>query len=392
MKILWIISSGWKEGGAENYLVLLKPHLESLGNEVRIFAGDDRKDMPHFSDYEFPVHRGVLGVLGATVNVGAYRALKKVLHEYQPDIVHIHTIGHASPLILFALKGYQTALTFHGPEGFLPSLLLRCFPSSYFRKVSVNRDACHLRLKGIIRLLYHRIVTDPLYAVGLKNISVFISPSKYMEDIARQDGFTSVLVPNGTTLFAYAKKETKDLAHRIAFAGRLEKGKGVDVLLRAFQHVYQAFPDARLMVAGDGVEKTALIQLAQELRVESAIDFLGYVDRSRLEDLYVHADIAVMPSVWTEAFGLSGVEAMSVGRPVVASRIGGIPEWLIDGETGYLVPSGDVAALAEAIQKIFADPDLLARMMEHARKRAEEFSIEVHARRIQDLYTRLLRK
>jgi glycogen(starch) synthase len=249
-----------------------------------------------------------------------------------------------------------------------------------------------LRFIGKVRLLYHRIITDPMYARGLKNIDRFIAPSVYMKDIAERDGFTSIVIPNGTTLFSESPKDVKDCTRTLAFGGRLEKGKGVDVLLRAFARTLAVFPDARLIVAGDGRERESLVSLAADLGVSQKVEFLGHVDRAALEGVYQRADVAVMPSVWTEAFGLAGIEALSVGRPVIASSVGGIPEWLIDGETGYLVTPGDPDALYAAIKKIFSDPERLVQMMKTSRSRAEEFGIDVHAKKIAALYADLLRK
>ncbi len=390
MKILWITSSGWKEGGVENYLALLRPQLEGLGHTVRILSSNDRPDMPHFSDVEYATPSGPLRPLGYSINPSAYRTLRRVLAEYAPDLVHIHTIGHASPAILFALRDVPTVLTVHGPEGFIKSLLVHCLPMSDF--VGAVRSKRHLRFVGWAKYVYHRCVNGPLYWLGFRNVDLVITPSVYMQTLVARDGYANVCIPNGTALFAHHPLSATELTPTVVFAGRLETYKGVDCLLRAFAEVLKTIPDARLIIAGDGTEREHLEQLTRDLSLTAAVEFVGHVGRSEVENIYQRAALAVMPSTWVEAFGLSGIEAMSVGRPVVASRVGGIPDWLIDGTTGYLVPPQDTRALAGAIIKLLANPDTLQAMMHNARARAEAFGIEQHAVQILDLYAAVVRQ
>lgn len=385
MKILWIISSRWKEGGAENYLMLLRPFLEQQGHEVKILASDDRPDMPHFNDYSYCSHSGVLRGFFHTWNPSAYYTLKHILKEWKPDVVHVHTIGHGSPAVLFPLKGFPTLLTMHGPEGFMKTLRLWCFPKSYFLNGECKKE--NLLLIGKLRLLYHRLITDPLYAIGLRNITTVISPSTYMQKVAEKEGMKGmIIIPNGTTLFSHHPLALHELNQTIIYAGRLEHNKGVGVLLDAFSAVVKGFPKAQLLIVGDGSVREELEERVRALGMMEHVSFVGHVDRAQLEDLYARSMIAFMPSIWVEAFGLAGLEAMSVGRPVIASRVGGISDWLIDGKTGYLVEPADATAISEKIIHLFSHPALLLEMMENARKRSLDFSMKVHADRMMEAY------
>jgi glycosyltransferase involved in cell wall biosynthesis len=143
----------------------------------------------------------------------------------------------------------------------------------------------------------------------------------------------------------------------VLFLARLIPHKGADQVIRAFALV----PDpARLVVAGTGPELPKLRELAQRLDLGRRVRFLEEEGTGR--KLYPSASLVVVPSLWPEPFGLVGPEAMAQGRPVVAYRVGGIPEWLPEGEVGYLVEPGDVVGMADRITKLLSDPSLARRM------------------------------
>lgn len=388
MRILWILSSGWREGGAENYAAALKPVLEREGHTVRILASDDRQDMPQFSDYQFRAHRGPLRAIFHMCNFSAYRILKRVLAEFEPDLVHIHTIGHASPIILFPLKSYPTIVTAHGPEGFIKSLVLFCFPRSYFK--DEPRTSSSLKLIGKCRLIYHKLVGDPLYRRGFRNVDAIIAPSRHMQTVLSGDGYDSTVIPNGVSLFPYHAVAKETLSRQILYCGRLEAYKGVEYLLRAFAEIRARFPDARLAIAGDGSHRLDLIRLADDLLIADAVEFLGHLDAKQVERAYAASAVAVMPSTEVETFGNSGIEAMSIGRPVIASRVGGITDWLIDGKTGCLIEPRNPRAISDAVIRLFSDQDTLLSMMKASRNQAEKFDLKIHADHLMDFYSEVI--
>lgn len=145
------------------------------------------------------------------------------------------------------------------------------------------------------------------------------------------------------------------------------------VLLRAVARV--AHPGLHLTVVGDGPEENALKRLAAELAIEEQVTFSGLRDDV---DLLLRAtDIVVHPALWHEAFGLTIAEGMSCGCAVVASRVGAVPELISDGETGILVPPGDVDALAASLKRLIGDSSLRALLGGNARTRvSERFRLE----------------
>jgi glycosyltransferase involved in cell wall biosynthesis len=162
----------------------------------------------------------------------------------------------------------------------------------------------------------------------------------------------------------------------------LIKEKGVDVALRALARL----PDAAVLwVVGDGAESAALQALAGELGVRERVQFLGL--QARVEPFMQAADAFVCPSLWAEAAGLVNLEAQACGLPVLASRVGGIPEYVADDRTGQLFPAGDADALAMAARRLLGDPALSREMGRAARELAvTRFSVAARIDDYLDLY------
>lgn len=163
------------------------------------------------------------------------------------------------------------------------------------------------------------------------------------------------VVPNGVDSTRFRPLPPRhDDAAVVLFVGRLVAQKGVDILLRAFAAVLTRLPQARLVVAGDGDQALYLQRLARYLGVMSRVEFVGWQSGEDLVRCYGRADVVAMPSRY-EPFGLVALEAMSCGRPVVATRTGGLAEVIDDGRTGILVPAGDHLRFAQALVRLLTD-------------------------------------
>jgi glycosyltransferase involved in cell wall biosynthesis len=136
------------------------------------------------------------------------------------------------------------------------------------------------------------------------------------------------------------------------YCGRLDRVKGVDLLLRAFQRVLAKHPSAVLEVVGDGPRRSPLEALASELGLSEAVRFSGRLPFSQVEAALSTSWALVAPSLWPEPLGLVAIEAVTRGIPAIASASGGFAETIADAKTGYLVPSGDEQALAECLASV----------------------------------------
>jgi glycosyltransferase involved in cell wall biosynthesis len=169
---------------------------------------------------------------------------------------------------------------------------------------------------------------------------------------------------------------------RVVFAGRIVAPKGVRVLIRAAREV-----DAEFVICGDGWRLQEMRRLAQRLGIGERVRFTGWLGGDALARELAEASIVALPSVWPEPFGLVGIEAFAVGRPVVASSTGGIVDWLQDGVNGLAVEPGDSDALARALSELLADPARQQEMGEAGRAMASErYSPERHVAALLEAY------
>lgn len=171
----------------------------------------------------------------------------------------------------------------------------------------------------------------------------------------------------------------------VLFVGRVVREKGLGHLLSALSRVHTSW---RLLVAGDGPDLDRVKRLARRLRVDTRMNFAGWADRELLRRFYREASLVVVPSVWPEPFGLVGIEAMSYGKPVVAFDVGGIPEWLQDGVTGFLITPYDVKEMAAKIDYLLEHPELAREMGMNGRARGEQkFNERKHIARLLEIYS-----
>jgi glycosyltransferase involved in cell wall biosynthesis len=173
----------------------------------------------------------------------------------------------------------------------------------------------------------------------------------------------------------------------IATVGQLRAQKAIDVLIRATEKLAPRFPSLAVLVVGYGFEEPALRSLVSELGLQDVVRFLGR--RDDVPDVLAAVDVAVCCSDF-EGSPLSVMEYMAAGKPVVGTRVGGIPDLIDDGVHGLIIPPRDVAALADAIARLIEDPERAKAMGIRGQERQRaEFSVESLVRRIEELYEEL---
>jgi glycosyltransferase involved in cell wall biosynthesis len=191
-----------------------------------------------------------------------------------------------------------------------------------------------------------------------------------------------VVIPSGITRCPESMPPPANAPPTVAILGRIERWKGHDVAITALARIRRRLPDARLLLGG-GVEvgesayAEELHELAGALGVEDSIEFSGFVDDPYA--FFARAHVALHTSVFPEPFGQVVVEAMAVGRPVVATAAGGPLEVLQLGRSGILVPPADPAATADAAVGLLTEPELYERVAEAALVRSGDYTIEAAA-------------
>ncbi|EHS56273.1 glycosyltransferase family 4 protein, partial [Paenibacillus sp. Aloe-11] len=281
---------------------------------------------------ETPDHGDVDGVpcMRYTRGAGYIPEVIADLKRWSPAVVDVHNRPTAAHAIREALPDSRVVLTLHS--------------TTFIREP-------HLKREDIGRLLLplDRIVVNSAYlgASVAANSPAVVRERIVVNNLGIHPGdFLPRWTPVGEAVRAARLDDFGWSGRRIVlYAGRLMPGKGVHRLLQALRRVVRACPDVLLLIAGSayyGHDRltpytASLRRQMRKLRLEKHVQFLDYVPHPALASLYQLADVAVVPSVEDEAFGLVNLEAMAAEMPVVASRIGGIPEVVRHGETGWLV-------------------------------------------------------
>jgi glycosyltransferase involved in cell wall biosynthesis len=173
----------------------------------------------------------------------------------------------------------------------------------------------------------------------------------------------------------------------LIYAGQIIRGKGVDVLLEALAQIKVPF---ECYIFGDGNHRSVCEQLANKLGLHDRVHFKGYVSQEELQLHYREASIGIVSSVWPEPFGAVGLEAMRYGLPVVAFDAGGIKEWLIDGQNGYLIPWMDRTAFATRVEALLRDKQTARTFGERGRQMvSEQFEFSKYIDGLEKLFARL---
>ena len=371
MRILQLVNIGFEAGGAEKSVRILRDGLRARGHEVRIIASDKllTGEQEVFADDLVPAISGRPGAkaLGYLWHREAYRRIGAVLEEFRPDCVHLHTVGEFSPAVFAATRGRPRILTVHGPESWTRDLLRWNLPSA--------ADGGSLSAADRAMLLYLRLVQRPAFLPAVRGVDRIIAPSRYFAEAIRPDvgGVPVHVLPNGIEKLAAPTPVTA--AGQVVYVGRLERVKGVHVLIEAQRRLVARLPEARLTIVGDGRERAALETAAAGLIAAGQARFLGWQDGAAVSRQLAEASVVVLPSLWPENFPTVALEALQLGRPLVGSRVGGIPE-LIGPDNGALVEPGDPQGLADELARLLGDQQGLAALGRGSAERSSRYGVE----------------
>jgi len=364
------------KGGAEDVAYNLAISMAERGNKVFVFTISEGS-VSSIEDL------GSIKVFRYNCSFKIFDKPVSLKLEYKPffydiDIVHIHTGGQ---LPLFAsffykmMKKKPVVVTYHGD-------FYRPIPFFF-----INITELYNKLQDIL----------------LKFSDLVISPSKlYVEEskILRKHRKKIVVIPNGIDLSKYnvnySKEECREKINLpldkkiVLFLSAIREKKAPDLLIKAMQKVIKEIPNAYLVMAGKGRMESKIIQLARELAINDLITFPGFVRESKKPLYFKAADVFVLPS-YDEIFGIVNLEAMACGTPVVATRVGGIPEIVKDGKNGLLVPPKDPDALADAIIYLLENEDVRRGMGERGREMVKDYSWDKIAEQYERIYEMVLR-
>jgi glycosyltransferase involved in cell wall biosynthesis len=389
MKILFINNLGTLHGGAEIMSDQLRRGLVERGHEVRILAGNQHGNGEYIADYTFKTFGGdsILKIF-FVFNPFALLALWKTLRQYKPDVVHLHNVSKASPFILPLLKNYPTVLTIHDYLIFDPTRI-KDIPS-----IEKNRSTLgnYFIDKPSLRFYIEKLRFIFFRSFSNKYIDAAIVCSNFFLTCAEESGlFNRIeLVHNGIIL-----PEQRPFINwnTILFVGRLDKIKGVNVLIEAGAKVKTRHPEIKIAIAGDGTELAYLKKITEDLDMKNIVRFFGHQTPEKLTHLYDNSAIIAAPSLGPDNLPIVCIEAMATGRPVIGSDIGGIPDLIENGKNGILIPPNDPDSLADSINILLDDRELMEKMGENGRQKAEsKFSAKTYTEKTIRVYEDIINK
>ena len=248
--------------------------------------------------------------------------------------------------------------------------LLGLAPAAYWLKLTHLITSYTVVLHGL-----EAWVTAPAMArIAARNAQAIISTTNYTAtQFSENNGIDSGKNRVIPLCIAESQAAIQARSHPVPQSGRdftllsvarlvsSERRKGIDTIIEAMPRIMSAIPEARFLVVGGGDDRLRLEALIQKFGVADSVRLLGVVEDSVLQQLYRQCDVMVLPSQ-QEGFGIVFLEAMSYGKPCIGAAHGGVPEVIIDGNTGYLVSFGDSDAVARCVVRLASDSNLATRM------------------------------
>jgi glycosyltransferase involved in cell wall biosynthesis len=378
MRVLHVNGNGVFAGGTESYLGLLIRAQRQRGDTVAILHRDSTCELPVTISLK---SRGLEADLAA---VGDYApdvvhvhddnfglTLERELHERYPIVRSLHSFGFGCASGERYFRGGEICMRAHGP-GCLGNL--------------VGRGCAHrIDVRPQIKHFFEVSERLPL----IRAAQAVVVYSEFVRSIALINGVDRArchvipyCVDRPSRSLPPADERT------VSYIGRINRSKGLDVLLRALAATQSAWDD--LWVVGDGWYRERCERLSTRLGIARRVEFLGWRQQKEIVQVIRASRLVALPSRWPEPFGIVGIEAMAQSRPVVASNVGGIPDWLDDGETGLLVPAGDPSALATAIASVLDDEEWAGQLGTAAWRRVGRFSVAAHLEKLDRTYEQAL--
>jgi len=401
MKILLVNKFLYPKGGDAISTVATGNLLSEKGHQVFYFGMKNPKN-PDFSyqeyfvsDVDYDANLNFFQKLKLTFRIFySWEARNKVGHllkKVKPDIVHLNNFAHQiTPSILDEIKKYNlpVVMTMRDYKMVCPSYSMlakgtpckRCQGGRYYF-CTLYRCTKHSAMKSMVNTaemyLHHRILH--LY----DKIDLYLSPSQFMKDLVREMGFMGEVryLPN----FIHADRYLPSYGWEegsIVYFGRLSYEKGLETLIDAVKEL-----SVEVKIIGEGPLSDLLISKVKNEGIQN-VHFLGYKIGEDLNQEIRKSMFAILPSECYENYPRSAMEAFALGKPVIGTRIGGIPELVTDGETGLSFEPGNVVDLREKILSLLENKNKIIEMGKRARAFVEErLNPEKHYHDLMDIYT-----
>ena len=402
MKILRLNSISGPIGGLEDYIENVNGLLKNAGHEIFTITlttvGTSSKSDQHvlIKLDGSPIVR----MLNDSVqNDDLLRILDSYYDNFKPDLIHLHhyRIAFATVSRFLMSKKVPVVFTAHDALAVCPlSTLVK--PGNIICEGGVAVRCGFTGCKIHAHLPYEIALSKSFKKLAKEKIKAFICPSYSIQNYLVSNNFSpAVHLPS----FSYFDPEVinkepdydRILSQRnIGFIGRLEWYKGIDDLIRGFKIFLNKYPGYNLIIAGAGPYEKNLRNLTLELGIKERVNWIGKINKVQREDFFKQIVCNVVPSKYWENFALSAQESLLRSVPTIGTRIGGIPEIVQDGVTGYLVKIASPSEIADKLAQIVENKDSSTRLI---MKNGREFVMhnlnpEKHIQGLLDIYGKVV--
>jgi glycosyltransferase involved in cell wall biosynthesis len=392
MRVLFVHERFGALAGAEANLYLTATEFKRRGHTVGIIHGRSTGKAENRWNDTF-AEKFALSDDGVT-------AVKDALTRFKPDIVYVHKMADLRVIETLLQSRARLVRMIHDHDIYC----MRSYKYNYLTRKVCNRAASAYcvfpcgasiaRNRGGLLPVKWVSYFDKKKEIALnQRFNRLVVVSRYMRNELLRNGFDVQKVeihppvPRGVDSSVRSTFSDRNL---IVFAGQIIRGKGVDILLRALALMKMPF---ECIILGEGTHKEYCEKLCRRLGLQDRVKFMGFVPQEQLQEFYKECTAVAISSVWPEPFATIGMEVMRYGLPVVAFDVGGISDWLIDGENGYLVPTGDCATYAVRLEMLLRDKAMARSMGENGLRLVnEKFSFDSYIDDLEKMFATVIKE
>lgn len=400
MRVLLVNKFHWNKGGSEKYYFELGELLKKHGHEVAYFSMEDEKNIKT-GDKEYFVPKfdlnnsSKLKALDVISNKKNQKIMEQALDDFKPDIVHLNNFQRqlsASIIKPCIDRKIPIVFTAHDVQAICPAITMMdndrnlcelCMHGKYLNciKKSCNKGSKLKSVLGALEGYYYRI-----HKIYTEKINYIITPSEFYRAKFIEDGVNEnkiQAIHNFIEMKDY-DVEVEDDGYALYF-GRLSKEKGILNLINAFKNCN----DGKLYIAGEGPEREAIEQIIKENHLGKRIKLLGFLNKKQMIDVIRKCKFVVVPSVCSENCPYSILETLAIGKPVIGSNMGGIPELVNDNENGFIYDN--IEELTNNMNVLFKKKQLVDSFGRASKKIASnKYDSESYYTKIINIYKRVV--
>lgn len=395
MKILLVNKFHYLNGGSEKYYFELGKLLKKHGNEVAYFSMEDDRNI-RTGDKEFFVKKidlnygSKLKALDVIYSKDNYKKMEEAIKEFRPDVIHFNNFQRQlSASVVEAGWNAKIPMIFtaHDMEAVCPNkdmlyngrICDDCITKGYMSciKKKCIKNSKLKSILGVIEMKYYKL--HSIY----EKFNYIVSPSEFMKKCLLNGGVKNQNIEVIHNFSNATNCNNEINGDYIFYFGRISKEKGIFNLIGAVKKC----GEVKLLIAGTGPEEEKIKKYIKENKMESRVVLLGYLNQDEIRERIEKCRFVVIPSIWYENCPYSIIETLEIGKPIIASEIGGIPEIVENEKNGLLYRYDSVDDLADKINELYYNQEKINKMKESSKNKFKmEHTEDVYYQKIMKIY------